>query len=284
MAQYIIVAESGSDLAPALVERYGVRIVPMHVTIGDETYDDGSITGHEVYERSRELGVMPKTSAATIHGFATMFDRIHEEHPDATILYLAYSSVTTCSYASALTAAEGRDYVVAVDTKSVSIGQSQVVTRTARFLESHPDASVDEVRAFVERARDEVLLGFVPSDLAFLRAGGRLSNAQFLGAHLLKIKPVIELVDGSFVATKKLRGTMKRAALHFIDHLMSKGPVDLERVGLAYSDGLSEEIKRAIEDHVTKLGFKSFDWVEVGGMISAHCGPNAFGAVMQRLA
>lgn len=284
MSKYVIVAESGSDLQPELVERYGVEIVPMHVTIGDETFDDGKICGHEVYVRSSALGVMPKTSAATVHDFMVAFDRVHEQHPDATILYLAYSASTTCSFSSGVTAAEGRDYVVAIDTKSVSIGQSLIVRRVAEFLEANPDAEVAEVEAFVRDICGRVVLGFVPSDLAYLRAGGRLSNAQFLGAHLLKIKPVIEIIDGNFVATKKLRGSMKRAAVHFIDHLMEQGPVSMDRIGLANSDGLAEDIKRAVEDHVVKLGFKSFDWVEVGGMISSHCGPNAFGAVMERLA
>lgn len=284
MSKYVIVAESGSDFPPELAERYGVQIVPMHVTIGDETFDDGKISGCEVYERSGALGVMPKTSAATVHDFMVAFDRIHEEDPEATIIYLAYSASTTCSFSSGVTAAEGRDYVVAIDTKSVSIGQSLVVRKTAAFIEEHPDASIDEVEAFVHDICGRVVLGFVPSDLAYLRAGGRLSNAQFLGAHLLKIKPVIEIIDGNFVATKKLRGSMRRAAVHFIDHLMEQGPVNMDRIGLASSHGLADEIKRAVEDHVTKIGFKSFDWVEVGGMISSHCGPNAFGAVMEKLA
>lgn len=281
MSKYVIVAESGADISPDMVERYGLQIVPMHVTIGDTTVDDGSISGGEIYARCDELGVMPRTSAATIHDFMVHFDRIHEDMPEATIIYLAYSAATTCSYESALNAAADRDYVVAIDTKSCSIGQSLVVRRTAEFIEENPDATVDEVMAFVEDVRDRVAVGFVPSDLAFLRAGGRLSNAKFLGAHLLKIKPVIEIVDGTFVATKKLRGSMAKASVAYLDHMVAKGKMNMERIGLAYSHGLAEDIKLTVEEHVRELGFASFDWVEVGGVISSHCGPNAFGAVME---
>ena len=42
MTKFIITAESGSDLPKELVERYGVRIIPMHVTMGDETRPDGT--------------------------------------------------------------------------------------------------------------------------------------------------------------------------------------------------------------------------------------------------
>ena len=42
MKKIILVAETGSDISPELAERYGIRLVPMHVTFGDVTEDDGT--------------------------------------------------------------------------------------------------------------------------------------------------------------------------------------------------------------------------------------------------
>ena len=53
MGKYVIVVESGSDVTPELCERYGIVRVPMHVTIGDETVEDGSIDPLEIYSRWR---------------------------------------------------------------------------------------------------------------------------------------------------------------------------------------------------------------------------------------
>ena len=155
----------------------------------------------------------------------------------------------------------------------VSVGQSLVVVETAKYIEAHPDATVDEIFAFTNSVMDRVLLGFVPTDLAFLKAGGRLSNVAFLGAHLLKIKPCIEVTGGKFVATKKFRGSMLKCARAFIDHMVAKGEIDYSHIGLAYSVGLSEELR-------DDLGFKDVTWTQVGGVISSHCGPTAFGAVL----
>ena len=215
MGKYVIVVESGSDVTPELCERYGIVRVPMHVTIGDETVEDGSIDPLEIYSRCNEFGVMPKTSGCSPADFAHVYDRIHAERPDATILHLAYSEVTTCSHQSSKIAAKGRDYVFSMDTRFVSVGQSLVAVETAKYIEAHPDATVDEIFAFTNSVMDRVLLGFVPTDLAFLKAGGRLSNVAFLGAHLLKIKPCIEVTGGKFVATKKLRGSMLKCARAF---------------------------------------------------------------------
>lgn len=126
MGKYVIVVESGSDVKPELCERYGIVPVPMHVTMGDETVDDGSIDPIEIYARCNEMGVMPKTSGCSPADFATVYDRIHAEQPYATILHLAYSEVTTCSHQSSKIAAEGRDYVHSMDTRFVSIGQSLI--------------------------------------------------------------------------------------------------------------------------------------------------------------
>ena len=127
---------------------------------------------------------------------------------------------------------------------------------------------------------DRVLLGFVPTDLAFLKAGGRLSNVAFLGAHLLKIKPCIEVSGGKFVATKKFRGSMLKCARAFIDHMVAKGEIDYSHIGLAYSVGLSKELRDDMEVYAHDLGFKDVTWTQVGGVISSHCGPTAFGAVL----
>lgn len=117
MGKYVIVVESGSDVTPELCERYGIVRVPMHVTIGDETVEDGSIDPLEIYSRCNEFGVMPKTSGCAPADFAHVYDRIHAEQPDATILHLAYSEATTCSHQSSKIAAQGRDYVFSMDTR-----------------------------------------------------------------------------------------------------------------------------------------------------------------------
>ena len=254
MGKYVIVVESGSDVTPELCERYGIVRVPMHVTIGDETVEDGSIDPLEIYSRCNEFGVMPKTSGCAPADFAHVYDRIHAEQPDATMF--------------------------SMDTRFVSVGQSLVVVETAKYIEAHPDATVDEIFAFTNSVMDRVLLGFVPTDLAFLKAGGRLSNVAFLGAHLLKIKPCIEVTGGKFVATKKFRGSMLKCARAFIDHMVAKGEIDYSHIGLAYSVGLSQELRDDMEVYAHDLGFKDVTWTQVGGVISSHCGPTAFGAVL----
>lgn len=280
MARVIITAETGCDIPADEAAELGIELVPMHVSIGEKTIDDGTISPSEMLERCRQLGVLPRTSGCVPADFQAAFDRIHAADPDARILHLAYSAATTCSLDSALAAAEGRDYVETLDTKHVTVGQGLVVRGTAAWLREHPDAGVDEARAAAAALAARVRMAFLPGDLGYLRAGGRLSNVAFLGATLLKIKPVVELVDGKLVATKKLRGSMASAAVTLIDYLALREEFDSSVIVFVRSPGLPDQVRDAAEAHARELGFERVEWYDTGNVITSHCGPGALGVAL----
>lgn len=191
MGKYVIVVESGSDVTPELCERYGIVRVPMHVTIGDETVEDGSIDPLEIYSRCNEFGVMPKTSGCSPADFAHVYDRIHAEQPDATILHLAYSEVTTCSHQSSKIAAKGRDFVFSMDTRFVSVGQSLVAVETAKYIEAHPDATVDEIFAFTNSVMNRVLRALFLRTLPSLRRVVACPTSRFLAPICSRLSPAL---------------------------------------------------------------------------------------------
>lgn len=276
MSNIVIVTESGSDISAAEAAELGVEIVPMHVSIGDVTIDDGSLDPAEMLEECRQLGVLPHTSGSMPADFAAVFDRIHAERPDAHILYIAYSAVTTCSFESARTAAEGRDYISMFDSAHVTIGLGLVVRKTADHLAANPDITISELLEWSQAYARRVRMGFIPGDLGYLRAGGRLSNAAFVGATLLRIKPIIELIGGRLVATKKLRGKMEPCALGLIDHLLVQGTPDTSTAFLVRSCGLPLAIQQAAEKRVHELGFSEVRWCDTQNVITSHCGPGSF--------
>lgn len=280
MSEYVIVTETGGDIPAEFVERYGIELVPMHVTFGERSLDDGTFPVSDIVAHYEATGELPRTSGCTPQDFARVFDRIHAEKPQAHILYLAYSAVTTCSFESARIAAEGRGYVCAIDTKSVTAGQFLVVTNTARFVEANPSATINEVRSFVEDQVARVHMAFIPGGLEFLRAGGRLSNAAYLGAQLLRIKPQIEILGGKLVATRKLRGSYRRAVMTQVRDFVGgeqQPELDRERIALITSEGLDEGIMREAEECVRAAGFREVTWIPTGCVIFSHSGPDSFG-------
>lgn len=278
MKKIVLVTESGSDLPQKDVERYGIYVVPMHVVINEKTYDDViEVKSQDVYDHYDQTGVLPTTSGSTPQDFKVVFDQIIHEHPGANIVYIAYSAVTTVSFNSARIAAEEYDNIYLVDSKNVSVGLGNVVIAAAKYIEENLNVTAQEVVAYVEDIRERTQFFFLPQTLTYLRAGGRVSNASYLGARLLKIFPTIEMTDGYLVAGKKYRGSFKKAYQLMIDNFFDRFDMDLETVRMVQTGRLSEDDQRFINDLLTKYGINDVEWIQAGAVISCHGGPGATG-------
>lgn len=277
MSSIILMAETGSDVSKEMAGKYGIYIVPMHVNFGDDTYDDGSFPVEKIRDYYKETGKLPKTSGSTPEDFEKAFDEVHAKWPEAKILYLAYSAVTTCSYQSAVIASEDRDYVTIIDTRQVSAGQAAVVVTLAKMLKEKPEMTLEQA---VEAANDLIAranMCFTPDNLEFLRAGGRVSNVAFLGSRILNIHPCIEILDGKLVATKKYRGKMTKVAVKLINDYAQQYYLEKDTLWIVHTVGLSDEVKESIKEAAKECGFKEISWVLAGGVITTHGGPAAFG-------
>lgn len=59
-----ITADSTCDLTPALLERFHVKTIPLHIVLGEENYLDGvDFTQEMIYERYAKDKVLPRTAA-----------------------------------------------------------------------------------------------------------------------------------------------------------------------------------------------------------------------------
>jgi len=118
----IITAETGSDITEELAQQFGIILIPMHVSMGGETLDDGTFAPEEICAYYKKTGKVPTTSGSTPYDFEVVYDKLFDENPELQVLHLAYSAVTTCSYHSCELAIEGKTYeknVRIVDTKHV---------------------------------------------------------------------------------------------------------------------------------------------------------------------
>ena len=276
MSKIILVAETGSDISKDIAKENGIYLTPMHVTFGDRTVDDMTFPAEDIVKYYKETGKTPKTSGCNPGDFE-IFEEIHEQYPDAHILYLAYSAVTTCSFQSATIMAQGLDYVTLMDTRQVSAGQGLVVLAVSKYIEEHPEANIDEVVAYANEMIDRARMCFIPANLEFLRAGGRVSNVAYLGATILNLHPTIEILEGKLVATKKYRGKMSRICAKLLREYTENYNLDRDVLHFVYTVGLTDEIKELVKQQAEELGFKEINWVQCNGVITTHGGPGAFG-------
>ena len=278
----VLVAETGSDMPKELAQELGVILVPMHVSMGDKTFDDGTFPPEDICAYYDRTGKTPTTSGSTIYDFESVYDRIFESNPDAQILHLAYSAITTCSYHSSELAIQDKPYrsnVRILDTKQVSVGQCAVVVAIAEWIKKYPKATLDEVAHAAEEISNQTKMCFVPKNLNYLRAGGRCSNATALVGNLLHLHPCIEIIDGKLIACKKYRGSMYKIAHALLRDFAQKYDIERNHIYFINTPYMDESIRLALNDEATSLGFQRATWIKTGCVITCHGGPGAFGIV-----
>lgn len=278
----ILTAETGSDIPPALAAELGIRLIPMHVSLGDQTLDDGTFPPEDVCAYYDRTGKVPTTSGSTPYDFEQIYEKIFSADPNARVLHLAYSAVTTCSYHSCELAIEDKPYannVKIVDTKHVSVGQCAVVVAVSKWLDAHPDATLAEAAAAAEEIGKKTQMCFLPRNLDYLRAGGRCSNAVALVGNLLHLHPCIDIIDGKLIAGKKYRGSMEKIIPALFRDMAAKHQLKKDHVYLIHTPYMDEAVKIAAEQALKEQGFAEFTWIKTGCVITCHGGAGAFGIV-----
>ena len=278
----ILCADSTCDLNVELLEKYNVHLMPLHVTLEENSYLDGVDIGPDViYDYYRENKVLPKTAAINMDEvleFVTPFIKAGND-----VVCVTLGSGLSTTFNSFRLAAMEIDGLYVIDSNSLSTGSGHLVVAAAERIAAGMPAEqiVEEVSALSQK----VEASFIVDNLEFLHAGGRCSAVAMLGANVLKLKPCIEVSNdgGKMGVSKKYRGTLERVLEDYVkDRLNERTDIDTTRIFITHS-GISQEridlVKAAIEKYT------HFDEVYVtraGCTISCHCGPNTLGILFLR--
>ena len=158
-------------------------------------------------------------------------------------------------------------------------GRKIIIEDIKKYLHEHPDATLEEAADYAVKVGLETKMCFIPKNLDYLRAGGRVSNASHIIGTLLSLVPCIEILDGKLMATKKYRGNFKKIVAKLVEEYITNNNLDKEHLYLITTPYLSREIEEIAEEAVKNLGVKNFTWMRTGCVITCHGGPGAFGIV-----
>ena len=275
-----IVADSTADLPKELLEKYDIEVIPLSVTLGENTYKDGQeICAQDIYNFYNEKKELPKTSAVSVLEYTEIFTPWVEKGYD--IIHFCISSTMSSCYQNACIAAVELGHVWSIDSANLSSGIGLLVLLAAELAAKGESAEV--ITRDIAEAKTRIDASFILNQLEFLHKGGRCSSVAALGANLLKLKPCIEVVDGSMKVGKKYRGAYEKCALEYVrDRLLDNDNVDTKRIFITWA-GVDEKLIKEIHKEVKKC--HKFDEIiinEAGSTITGHCGPGTFGVLYFR--
>ncbi len=276
----LITRDSTSDLPLDIIEKFNIKTIPLGITLGEKNYSDGvDIDPDFIYKYHEEHGVLPKTSAANISEMVDFFAPFVEE--GYAIVHFTISSKMSSTYQNSLLAAEEFEDVYVVDTANLSTGEALLIMKAAEL--ANDGKSAKEIFDVVSALVPYVDASFVIDNLEYLHKGGRCSALAALGANLLKLKPCIQVKNGSMGVCKKYRGRYIQTLEEYVgDRLVNLSDIDLSRVFITHA-GCDDEIVNTVKALVEKnADFKEVIVSRAGCTISSHCGRNTLGVLYLR--
>ncbi len=276
----LIASDSTTDLSAELIEKHGIKTVPLTVNLGEKSYTDGvDITPDMIYEHYERCGELPKTAAPNISDFSDFFEKYTTEGYD--IVLFTISAEMSSTFNNARLAAEDFDGVYVVDTRNLSTGGGLVLLRAAEMAESGMSAA--EIATACSELIPRVSASFVVDNLEFLHKGGRCSALAAFGANLLKLKPCIGVANGKMGVITKYRGRFDAVLEKYItDQIGDGSDIELDHVFVTHA-GCDEEINNRCVELVKSLApFKNVHLTRAGCTVSSHCGRNTLGVLFIR--
>lgn len=275
-----ITSDSTSDLSPELLERYDITLLPLYVSVGEDTFRDGvDVKPDDLFAYVERSGTLPSTAAVNVADYEKRFAEFAADHE--AVIHITISSDFSSCYQNACIAAEEFDNVYVVDSRNLSTGHGHVVMEAA--LAAERGMSAPDIVDYLNDLAGRVEASFILDRLDYMVKGGRCSMVTALGANLLKLKPCIEVVDGKMKVVKKYRGAFSKVLQDYVrDRLDGRDDVIYDRIFITHTpcpDGTVEAVREAIGRYA-----KFTDVIETtaGCTISCHCGPNTLGILFIR--
>lgn len=273
-----IVTDSSCDLPPALVDQYGLEVVPLTIRFGSDEYVDGRDLGPaDFWRKLRSSDQLPETAAPSAGSFLQAFQNLFEGGATG-VVALTLSGQLSGTYQSAVIAAEQLGYPIKVlDSRTVSMGLGLPVLAAARAASAGGDLAA-VVAAAVDAADGTHVLAALQT-LEFLKRGGRIGGAQALVGSLLDIKPLIAVEDGVVNAAGRVRTRSK--AKHALNaHVRDRADRIVE---VAVLHGDAADVEPFVESIAGVLPGRTPIVSQLGPVVGTHSGPGTLG-VAYRLA
>jgi DegV family protein with EDD domain len=272
-----IVTDTSCDLPPSLeqeLKELGVIIVRFLFRFGLEECEDKTISMQEFLARVESA--WPTTSVPSSGAFVQAFRACVEAGDE--VVCITITGNHSAVYSAAVLASQEfpPGQVTVVDSKTLSIAQGLLVLAAARAAQE--GKSSQAVVETINELRERLHLFITLDTVEYLVKGGRASRLSGIMAGLLKIRPILTLMDGELTLLEKPRGR-KAAKQRLIELAKSRFPA--ETVGVAHI-ACEEEAKELVSEISLQTGLpeKEILLAETGMVIATHGGPGTLGIVV----
>ena len=270
-----VIADSTCNLSQEIIDEYDIRIAPIPIQFGDETFEEGvDIDRDFFYKKIEETGIMPTSSQPTPAWFGRYYKELHKQGHSILVITITGKHSGTLNSATVAKSLAPEADVQVFDSKSISLGTGWMVLEAVRAIKA--GVAQSDVVSRIEAIRERARLFMTPATLKYLQMSGRVGTLQGALASLLSIKPIIQLKDGLLEARENVR-TRGKALDRIIDRLEeavgTTAPVNLAVIhARARQEGLS-----VLERAKDVFNVQEALYGDLVASLSVHGGPGIIG-------
>lgn len=275
MSKVALVTDSVTYLPKEFLDQYTIRVVPeVLIWAGQELRDGIDIQPKEFYTRLQTARELPTTSQPSPKAVKDVFDKLLVEGYDILGIFLSSKFSGTYSSAEQAKAMLPNKNIEVIDSLTGSMGAGWPILSAARAAEK--GANLAECKAIAKKALDHVGILLMLDTLEFLHRGGRIGGAQRFLGNALNLKPILEVVEGSFIGLERVRTrqkALKRLVELLVERIGGRVPVHLA-VLHANAPELVDQLRDEADARVHPVETILAD---VSPAVGVHLGPGTVG-------
>ena len=254
-----IVVDSTFNLDSRFIEENRITVVPLNVIINGESFRDDVDVSIDDVMNALQSGKKVSSSQPSPATYVEVIETLKEEGA-TDILCLTISSTLSGTYQSAIIAqqeVEGVNFHV-VDTLSTSVGAEIIAELTVEKVKEN--YSIEQLIHYIEHIKKNsgILMNF--ENLNTLKMSGRITRIKAAIGNLIKVKPIIEYINGKVLILNKLR-TEKNVVAYIVERIKSEVKVSTKRVLIYISHAnaiervvrVADALKEGINTAVVKI-------------------------------
>jgi len=271
-----IVMDSTGYLPKDILEQFQIRVVPLTVNIGNETFYENELSNVVYFEKLSHISGLSTTSQPSIGAFLETYEAMFSEGIED-IVSIHISSAISGTYHSAQMAKDlaSSPNIHVFDSSSSALGLGVLAWAAAEWADQ--GLSALRIMAQLHDLKQQTELYFIVNTLENLRKGGRIGGAAALVGTLLQIKPILYFNQKAQIDVfDKVRSRSRawQRVLEELNRALATGKryriyvmhVNIPEEGAV----LLNELKARYPEHEVRL-------FEAGAVIATHVGPGAFG-------
>ncbi len=276
MEKIKIITDSTCDLPIHMVNKLDIEVVPLSVNINSKSYRDGiDIDFDGLDDIISNTDDFPTTSPVS----PDVFKDIYEKYLDKgyKIISIHVSSKISSTYESAFIARDILDTkdIFIYDTLNVSCGMGMLIYEAANMIKE--GYSLSEVCACIEDGIPKVKCCVVTNSLSNLIRQGRVNKAIGTVGNILRVKPIISMVDGEVILIDKIMG-QKKLFDYLVRFINNSGVDENTLVWILHS---KDDIFRDVEKYLKSKGY-SCTSMHVGCVIGCYSGNKCIGIFFKK--